>query len=579
MYLRQSNKWNKFLLAEAIENIGLPPRVVTFIRSSARFAAIGDQFTKERAEDWGVERQHVGDKQLTWLGLLVKKFPMSLLTKDDIREVADFIKKEVQRTDPEPSEERGERMVDAIGPLIDAAQLLGPVLGTTQTLADTKALLKRTKRAVVRAGLSEDFAKKVGTIFDHRVLQNVKNNESLRVMVNDILSALVLDPPVYEEELKGADSLGTARMIARGILNNPKKDPDKVIHTFDNGYFWYDVQSHACDFEAKEMGHCGRGDQGALISLRSGEKRKMKPFITLEFDGTTLYQIKGKANKAPKSDLWPYIDWFVENMGVERIVEAGRHSDDGLGFAEMLAYLEEKHEDVKFKDAWALEANELLEQYESSIETDMQTFLELDYASADGSGEVDVVLRHQVFWPVKDIIVDEDTARLRWEIRQDAQSIADDTLYPNPEIRQLADVFARGVQDSQTAMLRIELIWSDSFYPSDEDNEEDVKHELERLDNYLAEIGEISGWVVAERATEDAEFDYNAFWEGIEKRLREYGVYRDIAAEIDAETEREDSPQMDLPLQEVRRPEPDWFSQAALLRERRIIQRWQQIIK
>ena len=42
MYLRQSNKWNEFLLVEAIENVGLPPRVVTFIRRKAEYTVNGD---------------------------------------------------------------------------------------------------------------------------------------------------------------------------------------------------------------------------------------------------------------------------------------------------------------------------------------------------------------------------------------------------------------------------------------------------------------------------------------------------------------------------------------------------------
>ena len=48
----------------------------------------------------------------------------------------------------------------------------------------------------------------------------------------------------------------------------------------------------------------------------------------------------------------------------------------------------------------------------------------------------------------------------------------------------------------------------------------------------------------------------------MEERLEAYGVYRDVAGEIDAEDERNKAAQMELPLQESR-----------------IIQRWQQIIK
>jgi hypothetical protein len=73
----------------------------------------------------------------------------------------------------------------------------------------------------------------------------------------------------------------------------------------------------------------------------------------------------------------------------------------------------------------------------------------------------------------------------------------------------------------------------------------------------------ISKWLISPNAApEEAEFDYNAFWERIQQRLEEYGVYRDVAGEIDAADERDKSDQMELPLQESR-----------------IIQRWSKIIK
>ena len=309
------------------------------------------------------------------------------------------------------------------------------------------------------------------------------------------------------------------------------------------------------------MGHCGRGERGLLYSLRSGESRRnIKPMVTVEFADGNVYQIKGKANKAPKQDLWTYIDWFIENADVKRILETGMHSDDGLGFAELREYLKEKHPDVKFEDSWVDEATELLEQFAPTMEYDDQTSQEVNWPSL-GDEDVNFKVLHQAFWPVKDIIVDEETHRLRWDIKQDAQSIADDTLYPNPRV-QSVDVFARGVQDSQAAMIRVELVWEDNFEPTDTEHEADVKDELGRLTEFLDEMQDVSGYLVSSTAApEEAEFDYNEFHEKVQKRLEEYGVYRDLAGEIDAEDER-DRKQIDLPLQETR-----------------IIQRWSKIIK
>ncbi len=139
------------------------------------------------------------------------------------------------------------------------------------------------------------------------------------------------------------------------------------------------------------------------------------------------------------------------------------------------------------------------------------------------------------------------------------QSIADDTLYPNPRIRTV-EVYARGKEDSRSAMLGISMAWEGLFFADDE-NEDDVKSELAELNSFLAEMSEISAYLISNtEAPEEAEFDYNEFYERIEKRLEAYGVYRDIAGEDDRETERErekDRGQMDLGL---------W--------ESRIVQRW-----
>ena len=66
MYLRQSNKWKEFLLAEAIENVGLPPRVVTWIRRRAKYTADGDANAATLANQQGVELQEIDEKHLTW---------------------------------------------------------------------------------------------------------------------------------------------------------------------------------------------------------------------------------------------------------------------------------------------------------------------------------------------------------------------------------------------------------------------------------------------------------------------------------------------------------------------------------
>ena len=548
MYLRQSNKWKEYVLQEGVEDIGLPPEVAHYLR-------------QQNEEHGPVENKH-----LTWIGNLLKAFKSrNIYNAGTHQTIVDDI---IGRGGWPDTPEGEEAWANAVGFVndwyIDHSGHRG-----LPTLADLKALKKRGRKMLKKRGATDVMLRQWDSYLDNRVMRAAN---SLKAYFVPIMQLLAEDPASYAElraevaketAQEPHRALRAANNIARETLDNPVKQEEQVIHTFDNGYFWYDIQSHVCDFEAKKMGHCGRGERGQLYSLRSGEKRReIKPMITLEMDeDRTVYQIKGKANEAPKKDLWPYIDWFIENADVERITEEGMHSSDPSGFAEMLAYLEEKHPNVKFKDSWVAEATELLEQFAPSMESDSQTFQEVDWPSLD-SPEVGFVLRHQAFWPVKDVIVDEDTHRLRWEVRHDAQSIADDTLYPNPRIRTV-DVFARGVQDSEAAMLRVEMVWSDSFEPRDDGDERSVKEEIERLLEFLDEMQHISKWLVSPNAApEEAEFDYNAFWERIQRRLEEYGVYRDVAGEIDAADERDKSDQMDLPLQESR-----------------IIQRWSKIIK
>ncbi len=436
------------------------------------------------------------------------------------------------------------------------------------SLGDMKSLKKNARRKLKKLGVKPSVIKQLNAYLDNRMMRAV---QSLKQFYAPIMQVLAEDPAAYDElreEIIAArgepwQALRAANNAAREILEGTAKAEEQVIHTFDNGYFWYDIRSSACDFEAKKMGHCGQGNQGLLYSLRSGDKRRnIKPMITLEMDQDgTVHQIKAKANQAPREDLWPYIDWFIENADVKRVAEQGMHSSDGLGFAEMLGYLKQKHPDVKFEDSWVEQSTEVLEQYAPSMDSDSQTSQEVYWASL-GDEEVSFLVRHQAFWPVKDSVI----ASTRFDdllraLREDAHFIAEKAFNLVPRIRS-ADFFPRGVQDSQAAMLRIELTWSEAFRPSNTDDPSDVAAELDRLTKFLGQMEDISAYLVSPNAApEEAKFDYNVFWEGIQERLEKYGVYRDVAGEIDAETER-DRAQMDLPLQ-----------------EQRIIQRWSKIIK
>ena len=537
------------MLQEGIEDIGLPPEVAQYLR--------------RQNETYGP----VSNKHLTWIGTLIKAVQSSAWFDAGIYKT---IVEDIVGLDAFPRTPEGEEAWSKSLEFFKEWYINHSGTRGLPTIGDVKALKKTARKLLKKLNAPDKAIKQLESYLDYRMS---RGTNSLQHIYSPIMKLLAEDPAYYDElreeivasQKPPGSHLRVASDIARDVLTSPAKAEDQVIHEFDNGYFWYDIQSHACDFEGKKMGHCGRGDRGLLYSLRSGEgRRNIKPMVTLEFADGNVYQIKGKANKAPKQDLWPYIDWFIENADVKRILETGMHSDDGLGFAELREYLKEKHPDVKFEDSWVDEATELLEQFAPTMESDDQTSQEVNWPSL-GDEDVNFKVLHQAFWPVKDIIVDEETHRLRWDIKQDAQSIADDTLYPNPRVHSV-DVFARGVQDSEAAMIRVEMVWEDNFEPTDTEDAEEVKQELGRLTVFLDEMQDVSGLLTSPTAApEEAEFDYNGFHERVQKRLEEYGVYRDLAGEIDAEEERGremDRGQMDLGL---------W--------ESRIRQRWSKIIQ
>ena len=163
-------------------------------------------------------------------------------------------------------------------------------------------------------------------------------------------------------------SLYNTMSLIQDMENNARKIVDRaevpaqIVHKFPNGFYWYDLRKESCSEEAERMHHCGDSQSGGiLVSLRH-RKRKREPsksFVTLEFDGASLFQIKGfqmegdvkYGNRVPpktisgpdgeKVNLWDMIAWFVRNMGVKNIRERGQHSDNPEEFIPMIEYLED----------------------------------------------------------------------------------------------------------------------------------------------------------------------------------------------------------------------------------------------
>ena len=164
----------------------------------------------------------------------------------------------------------------------------------------------------------------------------------------DILFAFLNEDATHFEMIKSAEGdINEAYNIAQEHLNN-KEDPSQIIHQFDDGYYWYNLETSNCSVEGERMGHCGGDTRGTLVSLRKkhGRRKESSSYITMTWDADTLYQIKGRSNDAPVEDSWPYIDWFVKNMGIRYIHETGEHASSTWEFQEMNDYLRNENPGV-----------------------------------------------------------------------------------------------------------------------------------------------------------------------------------------------------------------------------------------
>jgi hypothetical protein len=153
------------------------------------------------------------------------------------------------------------------------------------------------------------------------------------------------DDPTNYELIKDENNIENAHNTAVVYLEN-KEDPEYIMHEFDDGSYWYNLNVSSCDVEASRMGHCGSDSRGVLVSLRKrkGKRRESSSYVTMTWSEyeNILYQIKGRSNEAPPEETWDHIAWFINNYGIESVEETGEHSNDLEGFEEMNEYLARK---------------------------------------------------------------------------------------------------------------------------------------------------------------------------------------------------------------------------------------------
>jgi hypothetical protein len=146
-----------------------------------------------------------------------------------------------------------------------------------------------------------------------------------------------------------------------------REDPDQIMHVFEDGSYWYDLDTYQCEMEGNRMGHCGTDQRGTLYSLRKKDpgKKSSKSYVTIAYNthDETIYQIKGRQNTCPPRELWNHIATFIEITGAEKLAETGEYSNEPEEFEELGQWLDE-NAGISFEGSFEKRMEEFREEVE-----------------------------------------------------------------------------------------------------------------------------------------------------------------------------------------------------------------------
>jgi len=207
-------------------------------------------------------------------------------------------------------------------------------------LGKWRKAFEKAVKGLSKLGLNSKTVEFVQEVLDSAIEQAWKQFQS---RFNDVFTFLNMHPDNIRILREHSTMIGADNKAEEEIAE--QESPDQVYHTFDDGSYWYDLETSNCDLEGTRMGHCGAAQSGGtLYSLRKpeGKRGKSKSYVTIEFDGETISQMKGRGNSAPPEATWSHIEWFIDNMGVTEVTEQGEYSDSPEDFEEMNHFLESR---------------------------------------------------------------------------------------------------------------------------------------------------------------------------------------------------------------------------------------------
>ena len=353
-----TSNWFQYLreevLTEGLRDIGLPENIVDFIENAMPNAPekskmyAGDQWKK-----FDLNRGYVSRPQQFWVNFMGENFEdqIQVNTVPDGGIVARTITPYRVNRDVGPQNRVGyddetieqNKKIAFVVQNVKAA--IAKPCGTWR-----KSFMKALK-SLSKSGVPSEKVEAV-----KEFLQQFTISEFRRFWNSyDELFSWLNDEPTNYEMIKNEDDLNSAYNVAKEDLLN-REDPEQVMHQFDDGSYWYNLDVSNCPAEGERMGHCGGDTRGVLVSLRKrrGKRKASSSYITMTWEsesysgGGTLYQIKGRNNDAPPEEMWDHIDWFIKNLNITSVEEAGEHSNDYDGFQEMNDYLSTRNRDVNF---------------------------------------------------------------------------------------------------------------------------------------------------------------------------------------------------------------------------------------
>ena len=339
-----TDKWFKHIrqemLTEGLNDIGLPQELVDIIRSNMPSAS-------EKGRVW-IGNAFKGAKPVYLLSFVL--FVPSFY--DDIQEYQDRFGSYYQNQSFNILEELFDSMVRE---------------KYSSILKKRKSFIKSSKKL----GIDQKIANSILHFVDDHMatsltsflsmientvltLSQDPNNYKVANLFDKIVYIPYIDPDTGEKKTKKKylyDSISDfppsewelveeKASIYQGSLDKE----DQIIQTFDDGSYWYDLESNYCEIESERMGHCGNDDDGTLYSLRKKDKESgavSKSFVTIAYseNENTIFQIKGRFNTCPPESLWNHIADFIRNMGAKFLRESGQHSEEQEKFEEFGEWL------------------------------------------------------------------------------------------------------------------------------------------------------------------------------------------------------------------------------------------------